>query len=497
MANADAFPRGKRGLRRKLTMSYTIVTIGALLTVEFILLVVASVMISVLVNNGTLPALIIESASVSMTPILRAYLSETPIDQAGLADWLAQQDTFAVSIPLSFDANDRLFVVGADGRLLAAQQVDRIPSGRIGHPLDTRAMPGLAGPLQAALAGEADPHKLYTLDRSGEQVIMIIPILDADHEQVLGVAGGLADYPTFTSILREMMSILGVSLLVFTLIAGLTGTLFGYLAARGPVRRLNRLVEIAQAWSLGEFTEFVEDAEEDELGVLTQRLNHMARELEQLLETRRELAVIAERNRLARELHDSSKQQAFAAAAQISGIRALLRRDPEAAEAHLLETEHIIDRLRQELTNLIFELRPAMLGSQGLARTLEDYAGEWSRQNRIESVLRLQDTRPLPLEIEQELLRIVQGALANVARHSLAGKVEITLRYHADHLVLALSDDGQGFDPKNVPNGFGLRSMKQRAESLGGQLTIDAAPGRGTILACRVPIPGSNGNSEE
>ena len=475
-------------------MSYTAVTVGALLTVEIILILLASALLFVLVNNGTLPARLIESASVSVTPILRPYLSQSPPDQDGLAALLKQLETTYVSIPFTFNATDRVFVVGPDGQLLAAQPAELFGGGQIGRPLDPQVISGLAEPLQAALAGEDDPTRLFTLDSPGEQVVLIIPIWDAEHEQILGVLGALADFPTITSLFGDSLPILGVSLLVFTIIAGLTGTLFGYVAARGPVHRLKRLIEVAKAWSLGDFTEFVEDFEGDELGQLAQQLNYMAQELEQLLETRRELAVIEERNRLARDLHDSAKQQAFAAAAQISGIRALIKVDPAAAEDHLIETEHIIDQLRQELTSLILELGPAMLNGQGLAPALNDYTIEWSRQNRIDAELRLKDERPLPIEIEQGLFRIVQEALANVARHSQAENVEISLRFNYDHLILTVSDDGQGFDPESSPTGFGLRSMEQRTESLGGQFTIDGLPGSGTTITCKIPIPESNGN---
>ena len=478
-------------------MSYTAVTVGALLSVEIILMIAASVFVISFVNNGRIPVALIESVSVSSTPILRAYLSQSPPDTEGLTSWLEQLESTSFSIPLDFDATDRLFIIGADGHLLAANPTDLLGSDQIGRPLDIDAVPGLAEPLQAALSGEDDPYELFRLDKPGEKVVLTVPIWDTEHTQVLGVLGGFADYPTFTSVLREMMSILGVSLLIFTLIAGFAGTLFGYLAARDPVLRLKRLVEVAQAWSLGDFTKNVADHADDELGQLTQQLNHMARELEQLLETRKELAVVEERNRLARELHDSAKQQAFAAAAQISGVRALLSRDPASAEAHLKETEHIIDQLREELTNLIFELRPAMLENQGLGPALDNYAIEWSRQNRITAEVRLANVRPVPIEIEQALFRIVQEALANAARHSKAANVEIELRFNRDHLTLTLSDDGQGFEPKNSQTGFGLHSMHQRAEALGGNLSIETVPGQGTTLTCRIPISETNRNGQE
>jgi signal transduction histidine kinase len=106
--------------------------------------------------------------------------------------------------------------------------------------------------------------------------------------------------------------------------------------------------------------------------------------------------------------------------------------------------------------------------------------------------------RSLPLAIEQALFRIVQEALANVARHSLAQNVEITLLFNLDHLILTISDDGQGFDLVSRSHGFGLRSMKQRAEALGGQMTIDTAPGRGTTLTANIPVPqhGAHGQEE-
>jgi len=497
MVNKVSITRGKLGLRWKLTLSYTAVTVGTLIIVEIIALVVGSVLVFTMVNSGILPAQLIESTSISYTPSLRAYLSQTPPDLEGLAASLEQLSSTSVSLPLAFEPSERLFVIAPDGQLLAARPADLFGVGQIGRPWDTQEVPGLAEPLQAALAGEDDPNKLYYLGGPGDQVVLTIPIWDADHEQVLGVLGGLADYPTLKSILGDALPLLGVSLVFLTLVVGLIGTVFGYLAARGPVRRLNRLSEATQAWSRGKFTEFVDDAEGDELGQLAQRLNHMAQDLEQLLETSRELAVVEERNRLARELHDSAKQQAFAAAAQISGVRALISRDPVAAEAHLVEAERIIDRLRQELTGLIFELRPAALDSQGLAPALEVYAAEWSRQNKIGSELRLKGERTLPLEIEQALFRIIQEALANVARHSLAENVEITLLFNLDHLILTVSDDGKGFDLQSQPTGFGLRSMKQRAETLGGRLALDTAPGRGATLTCNIPIPEANGNGQE
>jgi NarL family two-component system sensor histidine kinase LiaS len=214
----------------------------------------------------------------------------------------------------------------------------------------------------------------------------------------------------------------------------------------------------------------------------------MARQLEQLLDTRRELAIVEERNRLARDLHDSVKQQAFAAAAQLSAVKALLQRDPEAAEPHVEEAERLMYALRQELTLLIQELRPVGLQGKGLAPAVREVAADWSRQTGIELEVRVQGERSLPLDVEQAAFRIVQEALSNVARHSQANGTEIDLIYNGHEFTCTIRDDGIGFDLDSARDGFGLRSMQQRANALGSTLEVVSVAGEGTRLSFTVSL---------
>jgi NarL family two-component system sensor histidine kinase LiaS len=496
MGNHVSLTKGHQRLRWKLTLSYTGVTLGALLTVELILLVLVGVGPFLLLNSGALQALLIETASVDYAPTLRSYLAQTPPDQAGIADWLENVGpASSATIPLTFQATDEMLVVGRDGSLLGVKPPDLLRSDLVGQRLDIRTIPGLAHPLQAALAGEEDVDRLYTLARPGDKIVMTIPIWDAAHEQVLGVLVALGEMPTIMTIVGDMAPILGVSLLFFTLVAVLAGTVYGFLAARGPVHRLNRLAEATLAWSQGNFSVSVDDPSGDELGQLARRLNDMARQLQHLLETRRELAVVEERNRLARDLHDSAKQQAFAAAAQVSAARALLERDPEAAETHIDEAERLIHGLRQELTGLVQELSPSALEGGGLAPAVREYSADWPPQSGIVPEVRVQGERSLPLEIEQSVFRIMQEALANVARHSRASSVEIALVYANNAVTLSVTDDGRGFDVGAKRSGFGLSSMQERAEALGGHLTVQSAPGKGTSVSCTVPIGDARGGT--
>lgn len=488
----------RRPLRWKLTLSYTAVTVAALLTVELVLLGGLIVLLVVSLNTGFLPAQLIEAASASYAPELRFYLAQTPPDQAGIAGWLERVGrASSPTIPLTFDATDEMLVVGSEGRVLGARPADLLGSGEIGQLLDGEATPRLSDPIQAALAGEEDVEQLFTLDGPGGKVVLAIPIWDAAHEQVLGALAAMAPAPTLGSLLGDTLPIIGVSLLLFLVIAGAAGAAFGYLAAREPVQRLDRLANATLAWSRGDFTVHVDDAGRDELGELAHRLNDMARQLQQLLETRRELAQVEERNRLARDLHDSVKQQAFAAAAQVSGVRTLLKRDPEAAEAHIEEAERLIYELRRELTGLIFELRPAALEGKGLASAVGNYAADWSQQYGIALEVRIQGERSLPLDIEQPLFRVVQEALANVARHSQASRVEIAMNVSHGEITLTVTDDGCGFDAEDQHDGFGLSSMRQRAQSLGGELTVQSVRGKGASISCWVPITESGRNRQE
>ena len=154
----------------------------------------------------------------------------------------------------------------------------------------------------------------------------MVPIRDAAGERLLGALVLIALAPTPASVIFELAPIDGVGLLVLAAVAGLAGAAFGMMAACGLVNRLERLSNATLAWRGGELDVRVSDPSGDELGQLTGRLNHMAEELRALFEMRRDLAIVNERNRLARDLHDSVKQQAFAANAQLGAARAVGRR---------------------------------------------------------------------------------------------------------------------------------------------------------------------------
>ena len=483
-------------LRWKLALSYAGVTVLALFTVEVLLLAIAGIALTVLLSSGAIPRQMIQGASVDLTPILRSYLSETPPDLRGIDDVLQRLEALtAASVPLSFNLEEML-VVGSDQTLLGSSPPDLLGKNSIGQRLELESLPALADPLQAALAGEEDLDKLYALGEPGGTVVIVAPVWDAEHVEVLGAFVGLAKIPTALSFLSEAAPVVGVSLLFFTAVAGIAGIAYGFLAAHGPVARLSRLAEASEAWGKGDFSVVVEDPASDELGELARRLNLMANQLKQLFDVRQELAVLRERNRLARDLHDSAKQLAFAAAAQIGTVRTLIGRDSAEATTHIEEAERLTHELRQELSSLIFELAPPALEDKGLAAALRDYSESWSRQSNIEVEMRVQGERSLPLRIDQTVFRIAQEALANAARHSNAHQVEIDLIYGSNTIRCVVGDDGVGFNTSDDHDGFGLRSMAERASALGGELTVESEAGEGTQVIFWLPVDESDKDRE-
>jgi signal transduction histidine kinase len=213
-----------------------------------------------------------------------------------------------------------------------------------------------------------------------------------------------------------------------------------------------------------------------------------------LFEDSRELALVGERARLARELHDAMSQSLFSLqlAAETAGRQ--LVDDPEAAAAQLGVVRSLATRLATELRTTVDGLRPAELERDGLVATLRAQLTVASRAHGVPVDLNLGELPDLAADIEHQVLRIAQEAVANALRHAGAGRVEVALGpvegVTPPAVRLRVVDDGRGFDPEARAvrsRRLGLTSMHERAASLGGSLRIESAPGRGTTVELRFP----------
>jgi nitrate/nitrite-specific signal transduction histidine kinase len=234
--------------------------------------------------------------------------------------------------------------------------------------------------------------------------------------------------------------------------------------------------------------------DEKDLTVL-QSLAHQAAiaiENARLYHQARQLAVMEERNRLARDLHDSVTQSLygvtlFAEAAE----RLLMAGDVGLAADHIQELRLTAQESLREMRLLIFELRPLILGEHGLAAALQVRLESVEGRSGLETVLEVEgEDHRLPAEIEGGLYRIAQEALNNALKHAQAHQVKVYLRWEPSPIVLEISDDGAGFDLATIrqQGGLGLPGMEERATQLGCRLSIQSQPGQGTRVRVEVQI---------
>ena len=210
-----------------------------------------------------------------------------------------------------------------------------------------------------------------------------------------------------------------------------------------------------------------------------------------LYERSRELSMLAERNRLALELHDAVSQKLFSLVLTAEAAGTQLERDPEAARAHVARLGAIAAEALEELRSLILELRPPELERDGLCGALRKHVEMLRRLHRVDIDLEIDDEAGSGGPRDREVLRVAQEALHNALRHGGPHRLGVRLGRRDGRLELEVSDDGAGFDPGDPElrsRRLGLTSMDERAQRLGGTLEIRSTPGAGTTVRLEAPV---------
>ena len=231
------------------------------------------------------------------------------------------------------------------------------------------------------------------------------------------------------------------------------------------------------------------DAEDQQLIEMLAAHAAIAIENARLYERSRELTVVEERNRVARELHDSVTQNLFGVVLAAESAATLLDRDPATARVQLQRVQELARAGMEELRSLIFELRPAALADEGLAATLRKHLGVLRRVHDQEIALHVAGTPRLNGSADGDVFRIAQEAVNNALHHARASRIDVGLDARNGTLVLTVDDDGVGFDPAAPAlraRRLGLTSMEERARALGGALRIESRPGEGTRVRLEI-----------
>jgi len=256
-----------RGLHWKLTLSYTLVTVAALLVVQMI----AAIMVWVVVTNSNIyPRALIAVLKDELVPQIAVYIEDPETDIKGLAGWLQAAETSAgltfqsLNFPIAnvslsdFDENTTLLVLDKNLNFLAGIPASIQENYKIILDQADKA-------LAAALSGEDDPGQISQVTPN-QSITVAVPVM-GEAQQLLGIVVLKTVYPP-RGILVGMFSYIGGSLIFFTIAAGLVGTLFGFITARGLTRRLHNVAQATDHWSQGDFSTFIQASSKDELGQL-------------------------------------------------------------------------------------------------------------------------------------------------------------------------------------------------------------------------------------
>ncbi|UXM92143.1 sensor histidine kinase [Paenarthrobacter sp. JL.01a] len=231
--------------------------------------------------------------------------------------------------------------------------------------------------------------------------------------------------------------------------------------------------------------------------LLTLVYDKIERDQEQLAATEREAGIIAERERVSREIHDTVTQ---GLASSLLLLEAAQRSWPDgSAQTDVAKASELLRRNLSDTRSLVHELSAPGLESGPLPEALQHAARQYMESIDVHVT---GQARPIPVEVRHALLRVTQSATANIKLHAHADHASVTLGYLPEAVTLDVYDDGRGFDPGAVPlpstsGGYGLRAMRQRVEQLGGELSVESSPGEGTIIAAQLPLGPRTGPSGE
>jgi signal transduction histidine kinase len=201
-------------------------------------------------------------------------------------------------------------------------------------------------------------------------------------------------------------------------------------------------------------------------------------------------ATLQERNRIAREIHDSVGHALTAQSIQLENVAMWLPEDVNRAEEHLQKARRLGKEALQNVRQSVATMRQSPLQGHSFPEAIQKLVQEFERTTGIPATMQIQVSQGLPGDIAIALYRIMQEAMTNIAKHSQATQVNLTLNETLKELELIVEDNGRGFDPTQNTTGFGLQSMRERTEALDGLFYLNSQPGQGCRLHLNIPQGG-------
>jgi len=219
-------------------------------------------------------------------------------------------------------------------------------------------------------------------------------------------------------------------------------------------------------------------------------IDELTRSRANLMRVEREAGRLNERQRLARDIHDTLAQHFTSIIMHLAAVK---HSNPESVQSEVQQAEDVARDGLDEIRRIVWDMQPEQIEKASLIEAVEELAARWSAENSVQVKMAVTGTpRSLTSSAETALLRISQEAMHNINKYAQAKNVNITFSFMEDIFVMDIADDGMGFEPSNIKNGFGMKTMRDRAEELSGSFTIESERGAGTAIAVSIPIAEEN-----
>ena len=411
-------------------------------------------------------------------------------------------------------AGSFIFLMDADGKLISissenAQQLasreltadETSPNGLLGLTLQginpelakimTPDTLSQSGTLDIDLNGQPASVAYAPLPNLNWSLSIVVPLneVTAKSQEVSS-----AIQQNGSATVRNTLLVTGI----FFLIAGFFSVLLSLRFITGPIMQMMNGVRSITAGNLDVSVPVIAN---DELGELATSFNQMTSELKhrthelsqtsaelQVKEAQLKVATLEERQRLARELHDSVSQALYGIALGARTAQTQLERDPAKLAEPLDYILSLAEAGLSEMRALIFELRPESLQNEGLVAALTKQADAIHARHKITVATDFGEEPDISLDAKEALYRIAQEAMQNIAKHAHATKVELSMQNKNGSLLLEIRDNGKGFDASHeFPGHLGMKSMPERAAQIGGEFHIQSQPGTGTVITVTIP----------
>ncbi len=382
------------------------------------------------------------------------------------------------------------FVVDPDGRVLA-------------HTFEAGFPKDLAN--ANTVAPDAHHHAVHLMTDEGAVWDIAVPIFDG---RIGTMRVGLSE-----ASMQQTVTAITWQLLLTTVLVSAFGVAAATFLTWILTRPILSLVRAAQAVERGDLTPRVSRWADDEIGDMAEAFNAMTEGLAKAARERAEreqlraryvngviTAQEEERKRVARELHDGTGQALTSLLVSLRTLEDLC--DRPLVRERVTELRKMVGDTLKEVHELAVQLRPSVLDDLGLPAAIERHIADYCRLYEISIDLAIHGLggQRLPAAVETTLYRIIQEALANVARHAQAQTASVLLEKRDNMALVIVEDDGRGFDPHTVNRNdrhLGLYGIRERVKLFGGKFTVESEPGKGTSLFVEIPLDTQSKGSEQ